>query len=110
LRDFTRAADLNPLSSIPGRLAGAIALTSGQNTVAAQRFRQSIDREPGGWFAWLGAGLAASADGDRAAARHDYQVAVSINSRQPAIRQALARVDSQHPLTSDQAFKLLVVD
>lgn len=110
LRDFARAADLNPLSSIPGRLAGAVALTNGENLVAAQRFRQSIDREPGGWFAWLGAGLAASATGDRAAARHDYQVAFSINSRQPAIRQALARVGSQHPLTSDQAFKLLVVD
>ncbi|HEX3835285.1 MAG TPA: O-antigen ligase family protein [Solirubrobacteraceae bacterium] len=110
LRDFSRAADLNPLSSIPGRLAGAVALTSGENTVAAQRFRQSIDREPGGWFAWLGAGLAASANGDRAAARHDYQVAFSINSRQPAIRQAIARVNSRYPLTSDQAFKLLVVD
>ena len=110
LRDFARAADLNPLSSVPGRLAGAVALTNGQNTVAAQRFRQSIDREPGGWFAWLGAGLAASATGDRATARHDYQVAFSINSLQPAIRQALARVNSQHPLTSDQAFKLLVVD
>ena len=110
LRDFTRAADLNPLNAIPGRLAGAVALTSGEYKVAAQRFRQSIDREPGGWFAWLGAGLAASATGDRAAARHDYQVAFSINTRQPAIREALARVNSHHPLTSDQAFKLLVVD
>jgi hypothetical protein len=110
LRDFARAADLNPLSSIPGRLAGAVALSNGQITVAAQRFRQSIDREPGGWFAWLGAGLAASASGDRAAARHDYQVAFSINNRQPAIRQGLARVNTKHPLTSDQAFKLLIVD
>ena len=110
LNAFTRAADLNPLSSIPGRLGGAVALTHGEYTVAVQRFRQSLDREPGGWFAWLGAGLASSANGDRATARHDFQVALSINSRQQAIREALARVDSQHPLTSDQAFKMLVVD
>jgi hypothetical protein len=110
LRDFARAADLNPLSATPGRLAGAVALQNGENGIAAQRFSQSIAREPGGWFAWLGAGLAASAAGDREHARHDYRVAFSINSRQPAIRQALARVNSPHPLTSDQAFKLLVVD
>ena len=110
LRAFQRAADLNPLSAVPGRLAGAVALVNGDYTIAAQRFRQSISREPGGWFAWLGAGLAASALGDRQSARHDYQVAKSINSRQPAIRQALARVDSTHPMSSGEAFRLLVIE
>jgi hypothetical protein len=109
LVDFSRAAKLNPLSAVPGRLAGGVALDNGDNRTALTRFRQSISAEPGGWFAWLGAGLAASALGDRQAAHHYFSVAYSINSRQPAVRQALARVYGRHPLTSAQAFSLLAV-
>ncbi|MGI8559431.1 MAG: O-antigen ligase family protein [Solirubrobacteraceae bacterium] len=109
LKDLTRAAKLDPLSSEPGRLAGAIALQNGEYTIAQQRFRQSISREPGGWFAWLGAGLASSALGESARAHRDFAIAYSINSRQPAIRQALVRANSARPLTSTEAFKLLVL-
>jgi Flp pilus assembly protein TadD len=109
LRELTTAAQLNPLSADPGRLAGTIALQTGQPSIARARFAQAIAREPGGWFAWLGAGLAESEMGDRGAARHDFTVAESINSVQPAVRQALARVQSRDPLTSDEAFRLLVV-
>lgn len=109
LQRFSAAAELNPLSSIPGRLAGALALTHGQNRVALQRFRQSISAEPGGWFAWLGAGLAESALGDRSSARRSYQIAYAINTQQPAVRQALRRVGTEHPLTAAQALRLLIV-
>ncbi len=109
LRELTTAAALNPLSADPGRLAGTIALQTGQLSIARARFAQAIAREPGGWFAWLGAGLAASEMGDQGAARHDFMVAESINSVQPAVRQALARVQSTHPLTSSEAFGLLVL-
>ncbi len=108
LRALSTAAELNPLSADPGRLGGTIALRDGNFTVAQGRFRQAIAREPGGWFAWLGAGLAASALGDRAQARHDFQVAESINSTAPAIRHALARVNGRRPLTAADAFRLLV--
>jgi O-antigen ligase/polysaccharide polymerase Wzy-like membrane protein len=109
LNDLHLAAQLNPLSSDPGRVAGAIALRNGLNAVALERFRQSIDQEPGGWFSWLGAGLAASALGDREQARHDFTVADSIDARQPAVAEALRRVGTRSPLTSEEAFKLLVV-
>ena len=109
LRDLTTAADLNPLDSLPGRLAGTIALQNAEYAVAEQRFEQSISRERLGWFSWLGAGLAASALGQRRQAHADFVIAKSINSQQPAIRQALARVYSRAPLTSAEAFKLLVV-
>jgi len=66
-------------------------------------------REPGGWFPWLGAGLAASALGERAVAKHDYKVAASINSQQPAVTTALARVDGSHPLTPQAALDMLVI-
>jgi len=109
LQALSHAARLNPLSAVPDRLAGTIALQIGSYAVAEQRFSRSITREPGGWFAWLGAGLAASELGDRARARHDFEVANSINSRQPAVPAALRRIDSPHPLTPAQALKLLVV-
>lgn len=109
LRDLTRAASLDPLSAEPGRLAGTIALQNGEYTVAQQRFRQSISREPGGWFAWLGAGLAASALREPERARREFKVANSINSVQPAISQALRRVNSSRPLTPAQAFRLFIL-
>jgi hypothetical protein len=108
LSDLATAADLNPLSAEPGRLAGTIALQAGLPGVAESRFKQAIAREPGGWFAWLGAGLAASALGDRASARADFVVAARINTRQPAIAEALSRVDGKHPLTPAQALRALI--
>jgi hypothetical protein len=109
LADLDRAAQLNPLDATPGRLAGAIALQMGQYGVAEQRFQQSISREPGGWFAWLGAGVAASALGRTPVAVRDFRVAYGINSRQPVISTALARARSFHPLTYDEMLKLLVL-
>jgi O-antigen ligase len=109
LSDLATAAALDPFNSSPGRVAGTIALTVGENRIAEQRFAQSIAREPGGWFAWLGAGLAASALSHRATARADFDAARAINARQPAIAVALQRVDSADPLTSAQAFKLLIL-
>lgn len=108
LRDLTVASELDPLSSDPGRLAGTIALQTGRFKEAEGRFREAISREPGAWFAWLGAGLAASELGDRASARRDFSIAASINSRQPAVTQALRRVDSRTPLAPSEAFNLLL--
>jgi hypothetical protein len=105
LRHLESAATLNPLSAIPGRLAGTIALQNGQFAEAERRFRQSLSREPGGWFAWLGDGLAASMLGDRTRARRDFRLAATINSRQPVVSDALARVDSAHPLTPAEAIQ-----
>jgi O-Antigen ligase/Tetratricopeptide repeat len=101
------AADLNPLSADPGRLAGTIALQTGRYSVARERFQQAISREPGGWYAWLGAGLAASALGDRAAARHYLEMAAAIDSMDSVIGGALDRVDSTHPLSPTDALRML---
>ena len=109
LDDLRLAAKLNPLSSDPGRLAGAIALRNGRWTLALRQFRNSLSAEPGGWFSWLGAGLAESALGEPEQAHRDFVVAKRINARQPAVEDALQRVFSKSPLTSDEAFKLLVL-
>ncbi|MGA9860163.1 MAG: O-antigen ligase family protein [Solirubrobacteraceae bacterium] len=109
LADFATAASLNPLSSLPGRLAGVTALSARRFREAERRFQESMHREPGAWFPWLGAGLAASALGDRVTAARDFRQASVINSTQPADQQALRRVYSTHPLTPSEAFSLLVV-
>ncbi len=108
LNDFSEAARLDPLNADPGRLGGAVALQIGLFTEAEKRFDQSIAREPGGWFSWLGAGLAASSLGDAARARDDFAVAESINSSEPVIAEALARVDSRTPLTASDALNQLI--
>ena len=109
LDDLRLAAKLNPLSSDPGRLAGAIALRNGRWTLALRQFRKSLAAEPGGWFSWLGAGLAESALGEPEQAHRDFVQAKRINARQPAVQDALQRVYSKRPLSSDEAFKLLVL-
>jgi tetratricopeptide (TPR) repeat protein len=109
LTAFDRAAKLNPLNADPGRFGGATALRAGSYQQAQRRFEQAIAREPGGWFPWLGAGLAASALGQRAVAKHDFKVAASIDSQQPAVTTALARVQGSHPLTPQAALDMLVI-
>jgi hypothetical protein len=103
-----RSHHLDPLSSDPGVVGGTIALEDGQWDIAAGWFEQAIAKEPGSWFAWLGAGLVASAQGDRVRAKQDFGRARSINSVQPAVQEAAARVDEPHPLTPQQALSQLV--
>jgi O-Antigen ligase len=110
LRDLSTATELNPLSADPDRLAGTIALSTNRFSVAAQRFQRAISRDPRGWYAWLGAGLAVSAEGERASARHYFEVAVSINPGERVIRRAIDQVDTEHPLTPVAALQLLALD
>jgi hypothetical protein len=99
LSDLGNAAELDPLSAYPGRAAGTIALQSGYFAIAKSRFAQVVAREPGGWYGWFGEGLAASALGQRSQARRLLMTAERINSRQPIIGSALARLDSANPVT-----------
>ncbi len=104
-----KAAELNPLSPDPGRIGGTIALQAGRYSDAERRFAQATAREPGGWFAWFGGGLAASAMGNSALARRDFAVAASINRTEPVVRLALRRVDSARPLSPADALSRLVI-
>ena len=109
LTHLQTAADLNPYDSEPGRLAGTIALQSGSYEEALARFGQATARQPDGWFSWFGAGLAASELGEPAVARHNFEVAKSLNSSQQVIKDALSRVDSPTPMTPQQGLDELVL-
>ncbi len=107
LTELRQAASLDPLDAVPTRMAGTIALQAGRNQLAASLFAQSLAREPGDWLAYLGSGLAASALGHRATARRDYVIAEHINHTQYVDYQALHLIDTPHPLTADEALRLL---
>jgi Flp pilus assembly protein TadD len=109
LRDLATAADLDPLSPVPGRLGGRIALQAGYYQTAEQRFAQAIGREPGGWFAWFGDGLAASQLGDVERARRDFTVALRIERYQPVIASALSRVGTHRPVTPAEGLRRIVL-
>ncbi|HJS96791.1 MAG TPA: tetratricopeptide repeat protein, partial [Solirubrobacteraceae bacterium] len=96
------------LSPDPGRLAGTIALASRSYGAARNRFQEVISRDPDGWYAWFGAGLAASALGDRTQARRDYRTAASLDPHNELIAHALADVDATQPLSPAAALQLLV--
>jgi hypothetical protein len=109
LADLAQAASLNPLNLDPVRVAGTIALRIGHDRTAAARFGQALQRDPGDWFSWLGAGLAASALGHARSAERDFRIALSINDQQPAVSAAAARALGPHPLSALQAFRMLII-
>jgi hypothetical protein len=109
LRDYQRAADLNPLNPDAGTRAGLLALSAGEPMIAKQRFTQAIDREAGSWLPWLGRGLAQSALGELQQARQSLRRAYAINRIQPPITVALKRLFTRHPLTYAEAVPLFVI-
>lgn len=102
--DFRESYRLNPLMSDPGTLGGSVALINGDDRTAAVFFRQAVSREPGDWIAWLGRGLAASGQRETRLARSAFRVAMHLDSDQLAVRNALKRVGTRHPLTPREAF------
>ena len=55
------------------------------------------------------AGTVDHVEGEPEQAHRDFVAASRINNRQPAVQDALQRVFTKNPLTSDEAFKLLVL-
>jgi len=108
LKDVKLAAELNPLWSQPGRLGGTIALQAGLFDEATMLFKQATSREPGGWYAWFGEGLAESALGETTPAIRALRTAARIEHHQPVIGLALSRVQRGHPLDPQLALQMLL--
>jgi hypothetical protein len=109
LHDVRLAAKFDPLWAQPGRLGGTIALDSGREAAARTLFRQATAREPGGWYAWFGLGLAQSALGNIRRARADLQVAARIDRHQPTIDDVLAHVAGPTPVPPLEALYSLEI-
>jgi hypothetical protein len=105
LARLERARDLNALSAQPDIAAGVIATELDRPALARRRLTAAVGREPENWFALFVRGLAASAMGDRAAARSDFLRARTLNPRDPLVAEALERVARRRPLTAAEAFR-----
>lgn len=104
LTRLRHAADLNPLASRADVTAGAIALELKRYALARRHLSAAMRRDPGNWFVPFLRGLAASAAGERPAARADYERARKLDPREPLVAEALRRVGSSRPLTANEAF------
>ncbi len=108
LARLDRAESLNPLSARASLTEGVIELELGRPQRAQTAFRQAIRRDPGDWFAHLGAGLAATAAGaDAPASRADYAAAHALNPDDPLVMEALERAGTARPLSYTEAFTRL---
>ena len=108
LARLDRAESLNPLSARASLTEGVIELELGRPREAQTAFRQAIARDPGDWFAHLGAGLAATAAGEEpAVARADYAAAHALNPDDPLVAEALRRAGAARPLSYSEAFARL---
>jgi hypothetical protein len=87
-----RAADLNPLSSRPYLVAGAIAFRRGDVPRARRELSEAIARDPGNGYARLQLGLAEALQGERAVALRDLRLAVEADPRDDIARSAIGVV------------------
>jgi hypothetical protein len=110
LAKLDRAESLNPLSSRAALTAGVIQLELREILQARASFEQAAERDPDDWFAHFGLGLAATAAGDRASARAQYERAHALSPDEPLIDDALRRVDGRRPLSYAEAFTRLRQD
>jgi Flp pilus assembly protein TadD len=90
LKRLDRAAELNFLSAEPLIAKGVIARRSGRPDVALDAFAESVEREPGNWFARFELGMSLEQDRHRRAAMRQLGVAHRLNPRQPELLRVLA--------------------
>jgi tetratricopeptide (TPR) repeat protein len=104
LERLHQAASLDPLASRADVAAAVIALELRRPALARVRLTAAMQRDPGNWFIPFARGLAASAAGDRAAARADFERARRRDPREPLVAEALRRVGGRRPLSPTEAF------
>jgi hypothetical protein len=85
LRDLHRASRLNPLSSRPDLLAGAIASRTNDVPRMASAFERAVDRSPRDWYAHLELAMAYAALHDRRRALAELALSRRLNPREEAI-------------------------
>ena len=84
-RELDRASDLNPLSSRPALLAGAIASRKDDVRRMAAAFEDAVDRTPNDWYAHLELAMAYAALHERRRALEELVVSRRLNPGEEAI-------------------------
>ena len=86
------ARSLDPLSAKPDLVGGAIAAKLDDRPRMTALFARSVERNPNSWYAQLELGLAESLQGRRLEAVAAIRRSVSLNPREPLLREILGRV------------------
>jgi hypothetical protein len=108
LRSLDRARALNPLSSRPDLLAGAIASRTNDVQRMATAFGNAADRTPRDWYARLELAMAYAALHDRPRALSELAVARRLNPREEAIGIVRRDVVAGRPVKRNQIDMLFV--
>lgn len=88
-----RAARLEPGKASILEALGRAYFNQGQPELAADRFRQIVDRDPVAHYSHFGLGLAYRRMGDTDAARRHLKLAVALRPENEDYRRALVRLD-----------------
>jgi hypothetical protein len=103
-----RASDLNPLSSRPHLLAGAIASRKDDLPRMAAEFNAAVSRRPNDWYAHLELAMAYAALHERRRALAELAVSKRLNPGEEAISRVRSDVIARRPVNRDEIDRFFV--
>jgi hypothetical protein len=107
-RELDRASTLNPLSSRPDLLAGAIASRKNEVRRMAAAFENAVDRTPNNWYAHLELAMAYAALDQRRRALAELAVSKRLNPGEEAIGIVRGRVTAGRPVNRNEIDRMFV--
>jgi hypothetical protein len=105
--ELRSAANLTPFDSQIYLLEGSIALDYGESVAARRFFEQAAHRDDEEWLAPFVLGLLAGERGSRAESEVQLRRALRLNPGEQIVSEALLRAGRSHPLTVEQAQRIL---
>jgi len=105
--ELRSASNLMPFDAQIYLLDGSIALDYGEAGAARHYFEQAERHDGEEWLAPFVLGLLAGERGDRAQSKTQLRRASRLNPGEQIVAQAFARAGSRHPLTIEQAQRML---
>ncbi len=110
LAKLDRAADLNPLSSLADKTAAVIERQQGDLPGAEQRFRETLEVDPGDPFVYLQLAALASAAGRDAEAVRSIRHARALNPRDAVTRRVQRRLEAGRSVTPAAVDRMILRD
>ncbi|HEX7292905.1 MAG TPA: O-antigen ligase family protein [Solirubrobacterales bacterium] len=110
LTKLDRAAELNPLSPLPDKTAAVIERQLGNLQGSEQRFRATLDVDPGDPFVYLQLATIASATGREREAIANIRRARELNPRDEVARRVERRLEGGRRVTPAEVDELILSD
>ncbi len=110
LSKLDRAAELNPLSPLPDKTAAVIERQLGDLQGSEQRFRETLEVDPGDPFVYLQLATIASATGRNGEAMTNIRRARELNPLDAVTKQVQRRLQRGQKVTPGQVDELILSD